>query len=213
MSPLQKKQSLEVYTMNKMMKKTLTTSVLGCLFAASTSFAATDMNVAGGTITFNGSVTDTTCHVTTNGGQDFTVNLAPISLDDAQTPGVVTAGAKQFSMMVSGCTGYVANSSSAQALQITFTGANVSPDEMYLENNGGTSTGVGIAITKDGSDPYPLNRAITTALTTTSSDGEFFDKDAEGTLTFFANYYNYAGEGNVTTGSVITSATYTFSYE
>ncbi|WP_238131891.1 fimbrial protein [Vibrio cincinnatiensis] len=194
------------------MKKSLAASIISGLFMASTSFAATESGVAGGTITFNGSVTDTTCNVTTNSGQDFTVNLAPISIDEIKAPGVALSGSKQFSMMVSGCTGYVASSNSAQALQITFTGANVSADEVYLENNGGTAEGVGIVIT-DGSNIYPLNKAIATSLKTTSSDGEFYDQDAEGTLSFFANYYNYAGEDAVTTGSVITNATYTFSYE
>ncbi|MCW9507061.1 type 1 fimbrial protein, partial [Klebsiella oxytoca] len=48
-------------------------------------YAATDEGVAGGTISFNGSVTDTTCNVTTNNGSDFTVNLSPITTTDLGT--------------------------------------------------------------------------------------------------------------------------------
>lgn len=176
--------------------------------------ASTDEGVAGGTITFNGSVSDTTCDVTTNNGSDFTVNLSPVSTEDiGTTTGVISSGATEFTISVAGCEGYDASSSAAQDLDITFTGSNVSDDEQYLKNSSGTANGVGIAITNDGTTTVALDQAVSTGLSTTSStDGSVFDQGAEGTITYYANYYNYGGE-TIEPGSVVTTATYTFSYE
>ncbi|MFU0443990.1 fimbrial protein [Pseudocitrobacter faecalis] len=169
-------------------------------------FAATDEGVAGGTITFNGTVTDTTCNVTTNNGADFTVNLSPITTTDLGTSvGVVTAGAKEFTMAVSGCTGYAADTDS---LKVNFTSSNVSDDEKYLTNYSGTAEGVGIALTKDGSTQVNFNEALETGLTAADVSGS----TGTSNITYYANYYNYGGAAT-STGSVVTAATYTFSYE
>lgn len=189
-----------------MFKKSLVAASL--IVMSGSAFAATDEGVAGGTITFNGTVTDTTCNVTTNNGSDFTVNLDPITTTDltANGTGVVTAGAKQFSMAVSGCTGYT---DSSEALKISFTSSNVSDDEKYLTNYSGTAENVGIALTTDGSTLVNLNEALDTGFT----GADFASADDSQTINFYANYYNYGGTDNVATGSVVTTATYTFSYE
>lgn len=187
----------------------LTASALSVPFA----MASTDTGVAGGTITFNGAVSDTTCDVTTNNGSDFTVNLSPVSVEDmGTTTGVVSNGATEFTIAVAGCEGYDATSTAAQDLDITFSGSNVSDDEEYLKNNTGSATGVGIAITKDGTTAVSLDQALKTGLTTTSSDGTVYDQGAEGNITYYANYYNYGGS-SIEPGSVVTTATYTFNYE
>ena len=188
-------------SMNKC-KFTLAAAAL--LFTGVTS-ATTDTGVAGGTITFNGTVTDTTCDVTTNNGSDFTVNLDPITTTQLKTNvGVVTEGAKQFTMKVSGCTGF---STADESLKVTFTSSNVSDDQRYLTNYSGTAEGVGIALTSDGTAVVAFDTALDTSLkgsdTSTSTGAD---------ITYYANYYNYGGS-NVTTGSVITTATYTFNYE
>lgn len=169
-------------------------------------YAATDEGVAGGTISFNGSVTDTTCNVTTNNGSDFTVNLSPITTTDLGTSvGIVTNGAKEFTMAVSGCTGYTGDT---DALKITFTSGNVSDDETYLTNYSGSAEGVGIALTKDGSTQVNFNEALDTGLTAADVSGS----TSASNITYYANYYNYGGAAT-STGSVVTAATYTFSYE
>ncbi|MFD1803705.1 fimbrial protein [Mixta tenebrionis] len=200
----------KIKTLRKLL---LTAAVSGVLFSPNT-FATTANNVSGGIITFSGSVTDTTCNITTNDGNDFTVNLNPISTEDLGTDiGVVTAQAAQFTLHVAGCTGYRNDSTSAQQLDITFSGANISDDEKYLKNDLGSARGVGITITRDGGNTLvPLNRAVQTGLATTKSGETNYDTAPEGDITWFANYYNYGG-ASVTTGSVITTATYSFSYE
>ena len=186
--------------MNTLMKKTLVASAFGLLLSANGAMAATSTAVAGGTISFTGSVTDTTCDVTTSGDKDFTVTLSPVALTDIDAAGVATAGAKQFDMKVSGCEGYEAG----QSLHITFSGSNISDDEQYFKNDTGTATGVGIAITTDGSTEVALNSSAETGLGADVTAG---------TISYFANYYNFAGEGQATAGTVVTSATYTFDYQ
>lgn len=183
-----------------MFKKTLLAAMV--MATAGSAIAATTSNdVAGGNITFYGSVTDTTCNVTTDSGADFTVTLDPITTAQAgETAGVVEHNAKPFTMKVSGC-----KQSSAKAdktLKITFGSASISDDEKYLMNNSGTSEGVGITITKDKSSIIDFNTAIDTAVT--GAD--------ETELTYYANYYNYGGK-DITSGNIITAAQYTFSYE
>ncbi len=197
-------------------KRSLLTVAIS-LFVVSTAQAVTTTAAGGGTITFSGAVTDTTCDITTNGGGDFTVNLAPITKAQAgASVGVIADNAQDFTISVSGCDGYNNTSATAQALDITFSGANLSPDEAYLENATGTASGVGIALTKDGTsaNKVDLNKALATGLNTTegTSGSGIFDTGAAGPITFYANYYNYGG-ATISTGSVITTATYTLSYE
>lgn len=188
--------------MNTLMKKTLVASAFGLLLSANGAMAATSSQVAGGTISFTGSVTDTTCDVTTSGDKDFTVTLSPVALTDIDGAGVATAGAKQFDMKVAGCTGYT--DGGTESLHITFSGSNISDDELYFKNDTGTATGVGIAITTDGSSAVALNSSV---------DAGLGENVTEGTVTYYANYYNFAGQGQAQAGTVVTSATYTFNYE
>lgn len=210
---------------DKIFTRALLAVAMGGLALSGTAMATTSSSVGGGTITFSGSVTDTTCNVTTNNGGDFTVNLEPITTDSLGTStGIITSGATAFTIAVSGCSGYTATSTTAQALDITFSGANISDDETYLKNATGTATGVGIALTSDGSTAITLDTALDTGLATTSSgsssdsdsdsssDSAVYDTGAAGDITYYANYYNYGGS-SVTTGSVVTTATYVFSYE
>lgn len=168
--------------------------------------AAESTGVAGGTITFNGSVSDTTCDVTTNNGSDFTVNLAPISLTDmGTTTGVVSANNKDFTMSLKNCT---AADTATKTLKITFSSSNLSDDGKYLKNYSESGAeGVGITLTKDGTTAVPFDTVFNTGLTSDDVSG------TDGvTLTMHANYYNFGGSA-VTTGKVVTDATYSFSYD
>lgn len=195
------------------MKKILMTTALASLFLAGHAQAVSTTGVPGGTITFSGAVSDTTCDITTNGGSDFTVNIDPVTRSNiGDAPGVVSAGSKAFTINVASCSGFDATSTAAQTLNITFSGAGISDDMRYLKNETGTAEGVGIAITSDGATLVNMNEAIGTGLTTTKSADSAFDTPAAGDITFYANYYNYGGK-NASTGSVVTTATYTLSYE
>ncbi|MCP1437643.1 major type 1 subunit fimbrin (pilin) [Erwinia persicina] len=199
--------------MEEFKKLLLATAMAGTLFTGSV-YAATGTSVAGGTITFNGAVSDTTCNVTTNSGSDFTVNVSPVTKEDmGTTPGVIGSSATPFTITVSGCSGFDDASTAAQSLNIVFTGANVSDDMNYLKNESGSAEGVGIAITKNGSDLVKMNEALATGLATSQSAASGnYDTAAAGDINLYAHYYNYGGS-NVSTGSVVTTATYTFSYE
>lgn len=191
------------------------TAGIALLMTCQVAFAtSTTADVGGGTITFYGAVTDATCNVTTNSGSDFAVDLNPITRSDMGTAiGLVQQNSKQFTLNVDGCAGFNSTSTTAQTLKITFSGGNVSENNTYLKNTTGTSSGVGIGITKDGSTLIALNSALDTDLKTTSSDGTNFDTaPAAGTINYYANYYNYGG-AEVKSGSVITTATYTFNYD
>ncbi|UAK22237.1 type 1 fimbrial protein [Kluyvera sp. CRP] len=186
-----------------MFKKTL---IAAAIVFSGAAMAAESTGVAGGTITFNGSVSDTTCDVTTNNGSDFTVNLAPITLTDVtSSTGIVTANSKNFTMNLKNCS---AADADTQTLKITFTSSNLSDDGKYLKNySANGAEGVGIALTSDGSTAVPFETAFNTGLTSadaSSADGV--------TLTMHANYYNFGGTA-ATTGKVVTDATYSFSYD
>jgi len=184
--------------------------LMTCQVALATSTTA---GVGGGTITFYGAVTDATCNVTTNSGSDFSVDLNPVTRSDmGSTVGVISTNAKQFTLNVDGCAGFDKTSAAAQTLKITFSGGNVSEDNTYLKNSTGTSSGVGIGITEDGSKLIALNSALDSGLKTTSSDGTNYDTAPSGAINYYANYYNYGGAA-VTAGSVVTTATYTFNYD
>ncbi|AEW72317.1 MULTISPECIES: fimbrial protein [Enterobacter] len=186
-----------------MFNKTL---IAAAIMFSGAAMAAESTGVAGGTITFNGSVSDTTCDVTTNNGSDFTVNLSPITLTDmGKTAGIVTANEKDFTMSLKNCT---AADEGTKTLKITFTSSNLSDDGKYLKNySEGGAEGVGITLTSDGKTAVPFDTAFNTGLTSddvSSTDGI--------TLTMHANYYNFGG-ASVTTGKVVTDATYSFSYD
>ncbi|HAT2830533.1 TPA: type 1 fimbrial protein [Klebsiella oxytoca] len=180
--------------------------IVAALMVSGSAFASESTGVAGGTITFNGSVSDTTCNVVTNNGSDFTVNLSPIAIADmGTTTGVVKTKAKDFTMNLKNCS---AASEETKTLKITFSSSNLSDDAKYLKNyseNG--AQGVGIALTQDGNIAVPFDTAFDTGLKAkdaASEDGV--------TLTMYANYYNYGGT-SVTTGKVVTDATYSISYD
>lgn len=186
-----------------MFKKTF---IAAAIVFSGAAFATESTGVAGGTITFSGAVSDTTCDVTTNNGADFTVNLSPITVTDlGTTAGVVTTNSKEFTMNLKNCS---AAEEDSDTLKVTFNSSNISDDGKYLKNYGSTGAeGVGIALTSDGSSVVAFDTAFDTGLSAknvTTEDGA--------KLTMFAHYYNYGGSA-ITTGKVVTDATYSFSYD
>lgn len=182
------------------------TVIAAAIMFSGAAMAGETTGVAGGTITFNGSVSDTTCDVTTNNGSDFTVNLSPITLTEmGKLTGIVATKEKDFTMSLKNCT---AADEETKTLKITFTSSNLSDDGKYLKNySDGGAEGVGITLTSDGKTPVPFDKAFNTGLTSK----DVANKDGI-TLTMHANYYNFGGDA-VTTGKIVTDATYSFSYD
>lgn len=185
--------------------------VAGCLFSGSV-FAA---DTVGGVVSFSGAVTDTTCNITNDGGKDFTVIMHPGSFDTISYTAGIDSESTEFSINVSGCEGFEPTSITPQPLKITLLGANVSSDNKYLTNVSGSATGIGVALTTNGSTPVVMNEKILSGLATTSSDGTNYDTGASGAIKFHAHYYNYGGARNASNskGTVLTNVTYMFSYD
>lgn len=197
-----------------MIKQAFSLAVLAAALT-SANVMATE-NVAGGVISFNGAISDTTC--TINGGRnsDFTVALSPISVADAgNTVGLITKNKKTFSLTFSDCSpvAVVAEGGAPNPLRVHFSSAdNISVDGRYLlnnsvdENNAAVAKNVGFSLTAAGSlAPIQLNLPYnTTVLGRTAAPG--FE-----TLSFDAYYYK-TGTAAAKVGALSSNLTYTISY-
>ena len=153
-----------------------------------------------GTITFSGSLTDSTCIIKVNNtSANGSVGLPAISKASLTSSGLV-AGATTFTLNLTGCTtgktinayfeaGPTVNSVTGNLIN-GGTAANV---EVQLLTGSGTAIAVGSA-----------GQATSTGLTTTASPSV-----TSGTLNYIAQYY---ATGISTAGSVTTSVTYSLTY-
>ncbi|EAQ5803194.1 type 1 fimbrial protein [Salmonella enterica] len=191
--------------MKHLAKYSLLFSSLLAVFNAS---AATE--TSGGTITFTGQVTDTTC--TINGGNpaDLTIALDPIAVSDATTPGIIQKNRKQFTLEFSGCASASLGKDNAtgnkNTLNLILSSDNISNDGLYLNNtrlnDNGTKKNVGIALSTLANSQTPIN--LHTKL----------DTKAEGdnaVVDLYANYYK-VGSNAADTGVINTMLTYTVAY-
>lgn len=193
-----------------MFKKLISLSVLVAAMAAGNA-AAVD-NASGGTINFEGAITDTTC--TINGGEtaDFTVALTPITVTDAGTTvGIIDKTKRSIQMTFSDC--QTTSAASGQTLKIYFDSADsISTDGKYLINNtvdetdAAVARNVGFALTSSGStNPIALNQAFDTGIA-----GDKVAPDAD-TLTLDVYYYK-TNASPATVGELSSNVTYTVSY-
>ncbi|MNG00710.1 Type-1 fimbrial protein, A chain precursor [compost metagenome] len=116
---------------------------------------------ADGTITFNGSITATTCTVTVNGvNASATVNLPAARLSDLGVSGN-TAGATDFNVVLSNCTGLPAT---GQGAAVHFeSGSQVNTDGRLNPTRAGS--GVELAIyPRNNATPLMLGQAPLTAI-------------------------------------------------
>ncbi|MBL5902964.1 fimbrial protein [Serratia fonticola] len=174
-------------------KTTLLAAVIGMTFAGSAL-------AADGTITINGTITDTTCDISVNNqSKDATVTLPTISISALPTVGA-TAGATPFSIALTNCAGATLNTAS------TFfeAGAYVEQSTGRLNNSAsGTATNVQVQL---------LNANLGSIMAGSAhSQGDVVVdiSSGGGVMNYFAQYY---ANGTVTPGTVNTQVDYTIIY-
>ncbi|HCB2602116.1 TPA: type 1 fimbrial protein [Citrobacter koseri] len=191
-----------------MKKLAISSFVIASSFAAFNVSAATE--ASGGTITFTGQVTDTTCTINGGNSADLTIPLDPIAVSDASTAGLIQKNRKQFTLEFTGCTsaslGQDDGAGNKNTLNLILSSDSISNDGLYLNNTqlrtDGTKKNVGIALSTLANSQTPLN--LHTNL----------DTNVEGdsaTVDLYANYYK-VGSDAADTGTVNTMLTYTVAY-
>lgn len=188
---------------------------MGSLFS-SNSVAVVSSSTGGGTVTFSGAVTSTTCNWqgSSPGNPDLTVQLSPVTRHELGiTVGLVDVKKEAFNLQLVGeCELYPENVSPIVDTGIYFTGSNVSEDQLYLKNEFGSARGVGIALTSNGSTILPMNKFLSgNDGTTMNVNIDSSGYPIKATLYFYAHYYNYGG-ATISSGSVITNVIYYLDY-
>ncbi|ANB75051.1 fimbrial protein [Paraburkholderia phytofirmans OLGA172] len=159
-------------------------------------------SAADGTITINGSITDTTCSI--NGGEaSKKIVLQPMTASSLSTMGA-TAGTSiptDLAFTLTGCTG-----GATKAIANFENDTTVDPVSGNLKNTGGTAKNVQIQLLNAGMNPINI---------TTNSNNKLADDGVaitggDATLQYFARYF---ATGKAEAGSVNTSVQYTIQYQ
>jgi len=191
------------------MNKTIISAVIAAsAFSSLSAMAATDS--AGGTLTFTGQVTDTTCTINGGNSANMTIALDPVSMTDVAATGIAQKNRKQFTLEFANCTsasmGQTGADGKKNTLSLILTSDSISNDGLYLNNTllkaDGTKKNVGIALSTLAASDTPLNlrTGIDTAV----------EGDAT-TVDLYASYY-HVGAAAADTGAVNTMVTYTVAY-
>jgi len=171
----------------------VTLGLLACIYSTAT-FAASD-----NTISFQGEVTDATCSLTVNGNSVAPIVLLPtIPASELAASGDV-AGATEFEVGVSGCTGATTSISSV------FVGNQVDTAYAGTLANTGTAKNVNIQILDTKSEPIDLTSGYKAAGDLSPGTGE-----SSATATYKAQYF---ATGVATAGTVAASLQYAISYQ
>ena len=173
--------------------------VTTAILLASTSGAAL---ASDGTITINGKVTDTTCDISVNGGNESnTVTLPTVSTSALASVGA-TATPTPFTIVLSGCTGSTQNSASTYFES----GTNVDADSGRLNNAAVDTAAANVQVELLNKDRGAIK--IGSAL----EQGDIWTTfDADKTImTYIAQYYATAPAG---AGNLTTSVTYSIVYK
>lgn len=188
------------------MKSTLTAFVIatGTLLGL-VSFGA---QAADGTITFTGSVTDTTCSIngaTSGTPADLAITLPPVPASSLATQGAVagTTNAGDITFKLTGCTG-----TATKVIAGFENGATVDQTTGYLTNQASTGGATNVEVRLLNASMKPIN-ITNDANNNTPADGATIT-DGTATLTYFAQYY---AMDKATAGTVNTSIQYTMAYQ
>lgn len=161
-----------------------------------------------GTITFNGEVTDVTCTVSAGGtGGDATVILPTVGVNAFGAAPDKTAGAKPFSISLSGCSSASGELATAKNVAVYFEqGANVNANGRLKNTAVSGAQNVDIAIYRasDETTPLMLGKVPTVGYSTISTATPTTNMD------FLAKYYSTTAA--VTAGLVTSSVTYSIVY-
>lgn len=177
--------------------------------------AKAEGTIGGGTITFQGAVTDTTCTINGHNSNSLTVSLPPISVEQANNMaqrGLIPVSRQPFQLDLSGCSqAGSAQSGWSPTIQMSFSGPQISPDGKFLRNElptrDGRPSNIGVAITEQShpDELIKLNTPYDTRITASSTN------KAPQPLRFYANYYK-SGSDETRAGGVRTLVTYALSY-
>lgn len=163
-----------------------------------------------GTITFNGEVTDVTCTVSAGGtGGDATVILPTVGVNAFGAAPDKTAGAKPFSISLSGCSSASGELATAKNVAVYFEqGANVNANGRLKNTAVSGAQNVDIAIYRASDETTPLMLGKVPAAGTGYSTISAATPTT--TMDFLAKYYSTTAA--VTAGLVTSSVTYSIVY-
>ncbi|WP_058910084.1 fimbrial protein [Entomohabitans teleogrylli] len=163
-----------------------------------------------GTITFNGSVTDTTCKVDIGGsGADGTVNLPPVSTTALNTPGN-TVGKTRFTLQLSDCSGAALSTATAKAFFQPGNSVDSATGRLLNQAGGGAATNVSLQL-RDGQDDTVINAGAASQTTHTAGFVDISGADiGTASLPYFVEYY---AEGSASAGAVTSQVTYNIIYQ
>lgn len=188
------------------MKKTLlTAALLTAVGVAAVVPQVRAANTSSGTISFNGSLTASTCTVAVNGGASSVTVQLPVTplVNGVLSTAGSSAGWTAVTLALSGCTGLTGYTK----VYPYFTGSTIDTTTGYL-TNGGTATNVEVALSN--------GQNTTNALTLQGASGaqnagtQLLSATTP-TFAYFAGYV--ATAAGVTAGSVNTSVQYNLNYQ
>lgn len=174
--------------------------VAGVLLGAGL-LSATGAFAADGTITIQGQVTDSSCLIAVDGGTgDSTLTLPAVSKSALAVPGD-TAGAKSFTMHLSGCP-------ATGSVRAAFSPLNVDPATGYLQNTATVSPAANVQVQVLDGTVTPIDLRDNTG----NDYVPFVDQGGSGVADL--NYAaRYVATGVATAGQVDTQLVYTLDYQ
>ncbi|MGQ7933290.1 fimbrial protein [Paraburkholderia sp. D1E] len=163
---------------------------------------------ADGTITFTGTVSDTTCSIngTASGSPaDFAVVLPTVSAGTLAAQGAVagTSSPTDITLALSGCSG-----TATKAVAAFENGSTVDQTTGYLTNQAVSGAAANVEVRLLNASLQPIN--VTTGLNNDISTTGATISGGSANLKYFAQYY---ATGKATPGAVNTSVQYTMQYQ
>jgi len=167
-------------------------------------------NSEGGTLSFTGAISDTTCTINGGGSSSLTIALNPITVNDAGTAAntVIAKNQKTFDLTFSDCAPATVPASN---LKIYFSSANISSSGLYLVNTSvneadtavAKNVGFSLSTTQARTTPLQLNNGLDTGISGASPTAQ--------TYSLVASYYKTAAAA-AKAGAIQSSVIYTISY-
>lgn len=163
-------------------------------------------HAADGTISFTGTVTDSTCSINANASgtaADVSVPLVPVPTGSLAIAGAVagTTNPTDLQLNLTGCSG-----TATKAIARFENGATVDQSNGYLSNMGGTAQNVDVRLLN--AQMQPIN--ITTGANNDISTNAVTITGGTATLQYFAQYY---ATGVAAPGTVSSSVQYSMEYQ
>jgi major type 1 subunit fimbrin (pilin) len=170
--------------------------------------ASTNSQAADGTISFLGTVSDSTCSingVTSGSAADVSVTLPTVPASSLAAQGAVagTSSPTDLTFALTGCTG-----TATKVVAGFENGPTVDQDTGYLTNQAGAGAASNVQVRLLNSSMLPIK--ITTGENNTLAGNSAKITDGAANLKYFAQYY---ATGAATAGTVNTSVQYTMQYQ